>query len=242
MCGTKQLLVETDLVPNTEWRDYSLVFTPNEDHMYFMIQAFYKTPSLIPYNGNILVDYLSNIVEVLDGQGAPLTPHYKVVPKENRTKDLDEERASFKLSLKGSLSYATPREIDSIVVDIVDRLTERNMDIPIKVGIMRQGQQFDQEIKNGGLRQMVMTTPKGELSRMIRSLEVMNMNAPLNILKKTALIFNTKVDKSEMDVEYFENSDELWLETMATESISDLRWKYFQLHKATIIQEIVDLY
>ncbi len=243
-CGRKQLLAETELVSNTKWLDYSLVFTPKEDHDYFMLQAFYKTPSLMPYNGNILVDHLSNIVEVVEGTTAQLSSDSKSFREETPilSSHEDEERASFKLSLKGSLSYATPKEIDSIIVDIVEQLSEADVSIPIKIGIMHQGDQFDQQIKNGGLRQLVMNTSKTELGKMIRCLEAMNMKKPLKILKKTGLIYNNKEHKTQDDVEYFEHSDELWLETTAAESISDLRWQFFQLHQKAIIQEIVDLY
>ena len=206
-----------------------------------MIQAFYKTPTLFPYNGNILVDHLSDIVEVVNENKSLISPEFRLKTEGLDSEKYEKELASFKLSLKGSLSYATRKEIDSIVVDVVDRLTQKNMEIPLKIGVMRHADQFDQQIKQDGLRQFVLNTPKDELSKIIRCLEVMDIREPLNILKNTAWIF-TKENKTEADIIYFENSDELWLEWIASESISDLRWKYFQRNKDAIIQEIVDLY
>ena len=240
-CEQSQLLATTEPVTNSEWKDYSLVFTPNKEYNYILIQAFYKTPTLFPYNGNILVDHLSDIVEVVNENKSLISPEFRLKTEGLDSEKYEKELASFKLSLKGSLSYATRKEIDSIVVDVVDRLTQKNMEIPLKIGVMRHADQFDQQIKQDGLRQFVLNTPKDELSKIIRCLEVMDIREPLNILKNTAWIF-TKENKTEADIIYFENSDELWLEWIASESISDLRWKYFQRNKDAIIQEIVDLY
>jgi len=51
-------------VKNTDWKEYKLRFEPTTNHRFILIQAFYKTPTLFPYNGNVLVDNLSDIVPV----------------------------------------------------------------------------------------------------------------------------------------------------------------------------------
>jgi len=63
-CRKTELLAETPLVKNTNWEEYKLRFEPTTSHRFILIQAFYKTPSLLAYNGNVLVDNLSDIAPV----------------------------------------------------------------------------------------------------------------------------------------------------------------------------------
>ncbi len=60
-CAKKERLAETSLVSNTEWMQYDFKFEPKQSHTYIMLEAFYKTPVLFPYNGNVLVDNASSI-------------------------------------------------------------------------------------------------------------------------------------------------------------------------------------
>ncbi len=63
-CGKRELLAESTPVKNSEWETYDFKFTPKQTHRYFSISAFYKVPVLIPYNGNLLVDNASDIVQI----------------------------------------------------------------------------------------------------------------------------------------------------------------------------------
>ncbi|NUO03128.1 MAG: hypothetical protein HUU01_21160, partial [Saprospiraceae bacterium] len=60
-CDKKQLLAETRLVINTNWKPYRLFFEAIEAYSFLTFEAFYDTPTLIPYNGNLLLDNLSDI-------------------------------------------------------------------------------------------------------------------------------------------------------------------------------------
>ena len=72
-CQKAELLGETPLVKNTAWKEYNLRFEPTTNHRFILIQAFYKTPTLFPYNGNVLVDNLSDIVPIpCDKEPEPL--------------------------------------------------------------------------------------------------------------------------------------------------------------------------
>lgn len=64
VCGRQELLGESTTVTNDEWRTYEFKFEPQRTVHYITIEAFYKTPSLFPYNGHILVDKASTIVEI----------------------------------------------------------------------------------------------------------------------------------------------------------------------------------
>ena len=63
-CDTEELLDETSLINHTNWKQYNFRFEPKKSHSFITIEAFYKTPTPVPYNGNVLIDDASPIVEV----------------------------------------------------------------------------------------------------------------------------------------------------------------------------------
>ncbi len=63
-CDKAFLLAETSLIINTRWLEYSFRFEPTANYTHLIFEAFYKTPSLFPYNGNVLMDNASEIVPV----------------------------------------------------------------------------------------------------------------------------------------------------------------------------------
>ncbi len=63
-CNKKELLGETPLIENTFWKKYNFRFQPKSRHSYIILEAFYKTPTLFPYNGNVLIDNASSIQPV----------------------------------------------------------------------------------------------------------------------------------------------------------------------------------
>jgi len=63
-CDKGLLLAETSLIINTRWLEYSFRFEPTANFTHLIFEAFYKTPSLFPYNGNVLMDNASEIVPV----------------------------------------------------------------------------------------------------------------------------------------------------------------------------------
>lgn len=60
-CHQKQLLAESALIHNTDWKKYEFEFEVKQEMWYFELEAFYKTPVLFPYNGNVLLDNASHI-------------------------------------------------------------------------------------------------------------------------------------------------------------------------------------
>lgn len=63
-CDKGKLLAESPLISNTDWKEYAFKFQPNAEIKYIVFEAFYKTPTLVPYSGNILLDKASAIVEM----------------------------------------------------------------------------------------------------------------------------------------------------------------------------------
>lgn len=65
-CDRAELLAESPLITNTEWQEYDLKLATNSDHINFItLEAYYKTPNLFPYNGNLLID---NVILSLSNQ------------------------------------------------------------------------------------------------------------------------------------------------------------------------------
>ena len=56
-----ELLDQTELIDHTYWKQYNFRFEPRKSHSFITIEAFYKTPTPVPYNGNVLIDDASSI-------------------------------------------------------------------------------------------------------------------------------------------------------------------------------------
>ena len=61
-CEKRERLAESPVIANTTWQPFAFKFEPNLTHTHITLEAFYKTPVLFPYNGNILIDKASDIV------------------------------------------------------------------------------------------------------------------------------------------------------------------------------------
>lgn len=86
-CEKVYLLGETEEIANSTWIRYDFKFEPLGDYTHIVLEAFYKTPTLFPYNGNILIDHASPIVPV------PCQPNTQIVenPEEEIEQELEEE-------------------------------------------------------------------------------------------------------------------------------------------------------
>jgi outer membrane protein OmpA-like peptidoglycan-associated protein len=60
-CTKDEMLEETEPITSGNWTKMSFKFTPKSTHTHFLIEAFYKTPTVFPYNGNLLIDNASDI-------------------------------------------------------------------------------------------------------------------------------------------------------------------------------------
>lgn len=60
-CNDRELLAESPPVDNNQWKLYEFTFKPRSDYRYLLAEAYYKVPVILPYNGHILIDRLSNI-------------------------------------------------------------------------------------------------------------------------------------------------------------------------------------
>jgi outer membrane protein OmpA-like peptidoglycan-associated protein len=77
-CDKKYLLGETPVVTSHRWLQYNFKFEPVADYTHIVIQAFYNTPTLFPYNGNVLVDNASPIRPIPCSDNVPEEPQETV--------------------------------------------------------------------------------------------------------------------------------------------------------------------
>jgi outer membrane protein OmpA-like peptidoglycan-associated protein len=71
ICAKDELLGDSGPVDNNQWKVFNFRFEPEKTLRYFTLEAFYEVPVLTPYNGHILVDRASTIVEVPCEEDAP---------------------------------------------------------------------------------------------------------------------------------------------------------------------------
>lgn len=64
ICSEKELLGESAPVNHTDWRTYQFKIKPRSEYKYIMIEAYYKSPTFLPYCGHILVDNLTDFEEM----------------------------------------------------------------------------------------------------------------------------------------------------------------------------------
>jgi len=63
-CSKIERLAESELVSSNDWTQFDFKFEPTQTHTYILFEVFYKTPTLFPYNGNILLDNASPITPI----------------------------------------------------------------------------------------------------------------------------------------------------------------------------------
>lgn len=85
-CDKREMLYETPLITTTRWLTYTMRVNPKKgSYTYLLIEAYFKTPTLFPYNGNILVDNASSIKKIdcnmkLPEDPGPTTPAIAAAP------------------------------------------------------------------------------------------------------------------------------------------------------------------
>ncbi|MGH1438218.1 MAG: OmpA family protein [Lewinella sp.] len=60
-CDKRELLDESPLISNPDWKEFNFKFEPGANYSHIVLEVFYQTPSLFPYNGNLLLDDASQL-------------------------------------------------------------------------------------------------------------------------------------------------------------------------------------
>ena len=71
-CEKRELLGESDLVRNSDWKQFDFKLEPKQRTTYIIFEAFFKTPTLSPPNGNLLLDNASAITPIPCDEEIPI--------------------------------------------------------------------------------------------------------------------------------------------------------------------------
>ena len=101
-CSKREQLAESPVVSNTSWQPYVFKFEPKQTHTHITFEAFYKTPVLFPYNGNILVDNASDIVPMPCDESPVLTkiPEIEFLAPNDQPIVITSQKLSLKAEVK----------------------------------------------------------------------------------------------------------------------------------------------
>jgi outer membrane protein OmpA-like peptidoglycan-associated protein len=86
-CNERELLAESEPVNNTSWQINTFEFRPKTNIRSLTFSAYYKTPALVPYNGNILVDGASDIIRIPCPGEPPFASSKSKLPPHKRKKN-----------------------------------------------------------------------------------------------------------------------------------------------------------
>ena len=64
ICDPGRVIGTSELISNYEWQEYRIKLSPQEAYTHIILEAFYETPVMFPYNGNVIVDNASPIVPI----------------------------------------------------------------------------------------------------------------------------------------------------------------------------------
>jgi len=59
-----EILWTSFAIDHSEWKKYSIDLIPTEDINRLILQAYYEIPTLAPYNGHLLLDHISPIIQI----------------------------------------------------------------------------------------------------------------------------------------------------------------------------------
>lgn len=111
LCKKTQLLAESDMVTHTDWKKYTFKFKPKRNYEYIMLEAFYKTPVLTPYNGNILLDNAGDIVEIPCPGDEEITKVEIEEPTDNSIAMAGNDQEQYKIKKNKIKKSAKPKAI-----------------------------------------------------------------------------------------------------------------------------------
>lgn len=117
-CDQRQLLAESTPISHSDWKTYAFNFKTSKEFRHITVEAFYKTPVLLPYNGHLLIDNLSDIrmIDCPDEEfagiaypekqeviAAVIPPHKRTSkkPKKTKTTKKEESKSSTVASVSG---------------------------------------------------------------------------------------------------------------------------------------------
>lgn len=110
-CDKRELLYVTRVITHTRWIEYEMILQPKRDYRYITLEAFYRTPQLFPYNGNILLDNAKNIEPIpCDEEFEPEAETDEEIPGDIALVPLEREEPSPQVKTAPTSSKPQPKE------------------------------------------------------------------------------------------------------------------------------------
>ncbi len=132
-CNEKELLAESNPVNNTSWQINTFEFRPKSNIRSITFEAYYKTPTFMPYNGNLLVDGASEIIRVpCPGEPALASSKSKLPPHKRKKQT--------------TVNQTSPSTKEGPVVNTVQKSFKPKILQELTRGNIKEGQTI--EIKN----------------------------------------------------------------------------------------------
>ncbi len=98
-CDKKENFVVTAEITHTHWVKYTFKLEPKSRITHITFEAFYKTPILFPYNGNILIDNISDIVQIDCDKEIGKEPYVQITNPATEKIEVDEEMFELKANV-----------------------------------------------------------------------------------------------------------------------------------------------
>lgn len=142
-CGRSGPLAISDPIKNTDWQTYEFRFEPKEAYRYIILEAFYKTPAVDLYNGNILLDNASAIKMIDCDDGTLIADVSRsersnisknIVKKPKPKKEVNKPKSNPKpeVKLEESTNIADPVITSSSIIPELEDKVEVNQIIKIE--------------------------------------------------------------------------------------------------------------
>ncbi len=139
-CAKEEMMGETDLVTAAAWQKFSMKFTPKATHNYLMIEAFYKVPTLFPYNGNVLADNASDLVPEMPKE-EPKIAVVEPKPKTNTTKPTPKQ--TVEIPRPPTVSIVKPTDKTTVTNPSVElRATAGNISDKTQISVFFNGSEM----------------------------------------------------------------------------------------------------
>ena len=230
LCDKGELLVQTNRINHSDWREYTFTFQASEDWNYILLEAMYHPNAKLPYAGNILIDGLSSIVEV-NQEEALSSPSIEVTNAVQRESTFRQEIKEEKIVVKKE----RPVDTDKILGLFENRRSYaelKNKELPSQINFAYTTWKFKEEVGRSGLRLYLMNFKDQEsIQTNIDHLKTLGMEKTASILNKTSGLYFRHLkgeNLSEEEYEYFEDSDQLFKTALREESIKQQLRNYIE--------------
>ena len=213
-CDLAEMLAVTEEIVHSDWQTYYFSFVPNDDYDYFILEAFYTTPVLFPYNGNLLLD------------AAKLTLIYPSGQLE-RLEAMDKPTFLEEVLKKGKFRYRNP-----------GLNKEKSMPIVDSIYLAFQVYEF---LTEHGIRQKLYETDETVLMSEVENMYGLGLSELPNLLEELGSIFyadHSKAPLSDADVAMFEEAETYLKEALEVENIRDALLNFAKENRSKIIEEL----